>query len=98
MFIPKWWCCVRQNVTVWLHAIQSVSRTLRDYDYIAKRGYVVLLSTEPDNEVIVGSFFNEVGPHVPQLKRTYHACRNVQPKKISYDIGNYFHSKRQHTK
>ena len=50
--------------------------------------------TDPDNEVIVGSFFNEVGPHVPQLKRTYHASRNVQQKKISYDTRTLFSQQR----
>ena len=46
--------------------------------------------TELDNEVIVGSFLNEASPHVPQVKRTYHASRNVRPQKISYDIRTLF--------
>ena len=32
----KRWCCVGQNVTVWLHEIQTVRGTLQDYDYGVK--------------------------------------------------------------
>ena len=58
MKLPKASClvhersCDGQNVTVWLHEIQSVSRTLRDYDYGTKVRLRSLIGEYGDFEIL----------------------------------------------
>ena len=76
---------IQCKVVVEMHPTVKNNQILERYLSLFDNMY-----TEPDNEVIVGSFLNEASPHVPQVKRTYHASRNVRTKKISYDIRTLF--------